>query len=408
MKENTKSIIFKLLLIFTTGMLLCSFSNKTLAQDTAHYMRIAELVVDPTQLKSFKAALKEDIETAVRTEPGALSIYAVYDKSNPTRVTVFETFATKEAHQAHQNTPHFLKYKETVEGMVKSMERIEVLPIALASKLEIEAAEKKNYQARPPATQPFGAAAFGQSDETVIRWLGNAGFLINSRGTTLMVDPLLQGFDMPVMIDIPIAPQNVPHLDAVLITHGDNDHYSIPTLKELAPVTREFHSTVYVDSLMKNQNFPSFGHEIGDEFKVENMNIKLTPANHDWQNSFPGAASRFFKKEDCTGFWIETPDGNIWATGDSRLMPEHLSMPTPDAIFFDFSDSEFHFTFEGAVKLANAYPNTPLLLCHWGTIDAPDFSPFNGDPEKLKGRVVNPERIVLLAPGEPYKLQPLN
>ena len=29
------------------------------------------------------------------------------------------------------------------------------------------------------------------------------GFLINSRGTKLMIDPLLKGFDMPVMIDFP-------------------------------------------------------------------------------------------------------------------------------------------------------------------------------------------------------------
>ena len=80
-------------------------------------------------------------------------------------------------------------------------------------------------------------------------------------------------------------------------------------------------------------------------------------------------------------------------------------MPPPDAIFFDFSDSEWHFTFEGAVKIANAYPNTPLLLCHWGSVDSPDFAPFNGDPEKLKKHVINPERIHVLAPGEPFVLK---
>jgi riboflavin biosynthesis pyrimidine reductase len=32
------------------------------------------------------------------------------------------------------------------------------------------------------------------------------------------------------------------------------------------------------------------------------------------------------------------------------------------------------------VKLASTYPNTPLLLCHWGSVDAPDFTPFNRDP----------------------------
>lgn len=83
-------------------------------------------------------------------------------------------------------------------------------------------------------------------------------------------------------------------------------------------------------------------------------------------------------------------------------------MPVPDAILFDFSDSEWHFTFEGTIRLANAYPDTPLLLHHWGSVDAPDFTPFNGDPEKLKARVKNPERVVVLAPGEPYRLRRLD
>lgn len=265
----------------------------------------------------------------------------------------------------------------------------------------------KKYQAKAPPTQPFGAEAFGRSDKTTIRWLGMAGFLINSRGTTFMIDPLLKGFDMPVMIDFPIAAKDVPRLDAVLVTHADNDHYSVPTNRDLKPVTRAFHSTVYVDSLMKNEGFPSFGHDIGDTFSIGPVHVKLTPADHAYQNHYPGMSKRWFKNEDACGFWIETPDGNIWAQGDSRLMNEHLNLPTPDAILFDFSDSEWHFTFEGAVKIANAYPNTPLLLHHWGSVDAPDFAPFNGDPERLKKAIINPERIHVLAPGEPYVLKRL-
>jgi L-ascorbate metabolism protein UlaG (beta-lactamase superfamily) len=92
-------------------------------------------------------------------------------------------------------------------------------------------------QARAPETQPFGAEAFEASDGTVLRWPGMAGFLINSRGTTLMVDPLLGGFDMPVMIEFPIAADDVTNLDAVLVTHSDNDHYSVPTCRDLAGVT---------------------------------------------------------------------------------------------------------------------------------------------------------------------------
>ena len=57
--------------------------------------------------------------------------------------------------------------------------------------------------------------------------------------------------------------------------------------------------------------------------------------------------------------------------------------------------------------MANAYPNTPLLLHHWGCVDAPDFPPFNGDPASLPDLVDNPHRIVVLAPGEPYELRRL-
>ncbi len=266
--------------------------------------------------------------------------------------------------------------------------------------------ELKDYQAKAPPAQFFAGEAFVPSEQTVIRWLGGAGFFINSRGTTFMVDPVLKGFDMPLLIEEPIKTEDVPHLDAILVTHSDNDHYSVPTTVDLSKVTVEYHSTHYVDSLMKNHGLNSFGHDINEVFNFENIQVTLTPAEHAYQNSYPQPGQRFFKDEDFCGFWIETLDGIIWAPGDSRLIPEHhLKMPEPDAIFFDFSDSEWHFGFENAVKFANTYPDTPLLLCHWGTVDAPDFTPFNGDPEKLKSRVVNPERIFVLAPGEPFILQ---
>jgi hypothetical protein len=138
---------------------------------------------------------------------------------------------------------------------------------------------EKKYQAKALKTQPFGAEAFNASNETTLRWLGMAGYFINSRGTTIMVDPLLQGFDMPLLIDFPIAPKDVPRLDAVLVTHANNDHYSVPTNRDLLPVTHTYHSTVYVDSLMKNEGLSSSGHTIGDTFQVGPVRVKLTPAD---------------------------------------------------------------------------------------------------------------------------------
>jgi len=263
----------------------------------------------------------------------------------------------------------------------------------------------KKYQAKAPATQPFGAEAFRPSTQTTLRWLGMGGFMLNSRGTTLMLDPMLGGYDMPVMIEMPVTAKAVPHLDAVVVTHADNDHYSVITCKGMASVTTAFHSTQYVASLMKKDGLPSVGHDIDDVFAIGPIRVKVTPADHVWQGTRPGADGHVFQKEDSAGYWIETPDGTIWAPGDTRLIADHhLHMPTPDAIFFDFSDNNWHIGMEGAVKMANAYPYTPLVLSHWGSVDAPDFSPFNGDPEKLAKLIKHPERIRVLAPGQPYTI----
>ena len=84
-------------------------------------------------------------------------------------------------------------------------------------------------QAMPAEVIPIRAEAFEPIDHTKVYWLGSAGILINTRGTTLMIDPLLEGFDMDTLFDSPILPNDVPSLDGILITHIDNDHFSRPT-----------------------------------------------------------------------------------------------------------------------------------------------------------------------------------
>ncbi|MEI9909593.1 MAG: putative quinol monooxygenase, partial [Bacteroidota bacterium] len=101
------------------------------------YIRIAKLTIDSIKMESYKAALKEHAEAAVRMEPGVIILYAVYEKEHPTHISVFEIYADEDAYQLHIKTPHFLKYKATVQDMVKSLELIDVIPIALESKTKI-------------------------------------------------------------------------------------------------------------------------------------------------------------------------------------------------------------------------------------------------------------------------------
>lgn len=256
-------------------------------------------------------------------------------------------------------------------------------------------------QAKAPQTHPFGKEAFGFLDHTTVRWLGNGGLFINSRGTCLMVDPVLEDFSLPLLVDVPIPVPAVPFLDGILITHSDDDHFSLSTCKDLLPVCRSYHTTRYVAGLMEENRLPGRGYAIGEQFSLGPLAITLTPADHAWQNDGRfGRFDRTFLPEDCCGFWIDTPDGAIWAPGDTRLLPAHLEMEKPEMILFDFSDDPWHMGAENAVRLANRYPNARLLLSHWGTMDAPEAKPFNADPAVLEGKIVNPGRVLLLAPGE--------
>ena len=126
-----KLAIICMTLLFTIGM-------DTNAQDNAKppstYTRIAKLVIDSAQLEGYKAILKEEMEASVRVEPGVLALRAVYDIKNPTFVTLLEIYADKDAYNLHVKSPHFIKYKTSTAAMVKSLELIDVVPIALAAK----------------------------------------------------------------------------------------------------------------------------------------------------------------------------------------------------------------------------------------------------------------------------------
>jgi quinol monooxygenase YgiN len=129
----------KLTSLFTIVLILVLLTfdkMKATAQQDNRKVRIANILVDSAYIDEYKAALAEHAKIAVRVEPGVLALQAVYDKNHHNKVTVFEVYASEEAYQLHLKTPHFLKYKNGTIKMVKSLELVDVAPIALETKLE--------------------------------------------------------------------------------------------------------------------------------------------------------------------------------------------------------------------------------------------------------------------------------
>ena len=125
----------KQILVLGASVLAAFCGCSAMGKDSKEpYVRVAEIEIDPAQLEPYKAAVKEQIEAAIRLEPGVLALYSVTDKENPAHIFVFEMYADVDAYKAHLKTDHFKKYKVTTLDMVKSLKLRETVPILLGAK----------------------------------------------------------------------------------------------------------------------------------------------------------------------------------------------------------------------------------------------------------------------------------
>ncbi|WEK03185.1 MAG: antibiotic biosynthesis monooxygenase [Candidatus Devosia phytovorans] len=96
--------------------------------------RIAELEIDPDQLGPYLDLLTEEITTSLAMEPGVLMLNAVALKHAPHQLRLLELYASREAYEAHIQTPHFVKYKIGTAAMVRNLRLVDVDPILLAAR----------------------------------------------------------------------------------------------------------------------------------------------------------------------------------------------------------------------------------------------------------------------------------
>ena len=132
---ETKKIVLAVSILMIV-MMAFVFCNSNSSQNKNQMVRLAKLVIDSTQLESYNALLKEEIEASVRLEPGVLTLYAVAEKNHPTHITILEIYADTVAYKSHLLTPHFMKYKTGTKNMVKSLELVETDPLIPGMKIK--------------------------------------------------------------------------------------------------------------------------------------------------------------------------------------------------------------------------------------------------------------------------------
>jgi N-acyl-phosphatidylethanolamine-hydrolysing phospholipase D len=91
-----------------------------------------------------------------------------------------------------------------------------------------------------PATVPLDAKDL-ERHRFAVAWLGHATLLVHAGSSWILIDPALFTYVGPVwgfgpsrLTDLPVAPEALPHIDLVLISHDHHDHLDLPSVRHLA------------------------------------------------------------------------------------------------------------------------------------------------------------------------------
>ena len=98
-------------------------------------VRLSKVEVYPQYLEEYMQYATEVGEISLRTEPGVLTMYAVSEKENPCKITILETYASRDAYDRHIASAHFQKYKQGTLHMVKSLELTDQTPLNPANRI---------------------------------------------------------------------------------------------------------------------------------------------------------------------------------------------------------------------------------------------------------------------------------
>lgn len=149
----SKTFIFLLFLAVLSGFIAHSYlvtdnaTDRNQAQNIKQGMcaklpmeadgivRLSKIEVYPEHLEEYMKYASEVGEVSLRTEPGVLTMYAMSEKDNPCRITIIETYASREAYKRHIASPHFRKYKEGTLHMVKSLTLSDQTPVNPANRI---------------------------------------------------------------------------------------------------------------------------------------------------------------------------------------------------------------------------------------------------------------------------------
>ena len=257
-------------------------------------------------------------------------------------------------------------------------------------------------QDRPPARFDGAGAR--------IVFVGHASFLIQTRGRNVLIDPVWSerasplSFIGPLRVNAPgIAWEQLPNIDAVLVTHNHYDHLDLPTLHAVgAPVVAGLGTRATLKGL------PCTELAWWDRMNVGGLTVSFVPGQH-WSRRGLGDINEAL----WGGFVVETGDACVYHAGDTAYFSGFQDIgrrfPGLDAALLPIGayDPEWfmrsqHMNPGDATQAFLDLGARLLVPMHWGTFKLTD-EPLD-EPPKLLGaewerRKLPPQALCILPIG---------
>lgn len=156
-----------------------------------------------------------------------------------------------------------------------------------------------------------------------IFWFGHSSFLLQIDGQNILLDPMLSEVASPYTwlgtsrftSTLPISAEQLPTIDAVIISHDHYDHLDYPTIMKIKNKVGQFYTPLGVGTHLERWGIDkSTIHELDwwQEVQHENLLFRCTPSQH-----FSGRNINTSNSTLWASWVIQSAGLNIFFSGDS-------------------------------------------------------------------------------------------
>ena len=281
------------------------------------------------------------------------------------------------------------------------------------------------FEPRDPRTAPTAVLPSVKTDlaalpreQDIVVWLGHSSYFVQIGGKRLLIDPVFSSYAAPLpwMVKAfegssPYAIEDLPTVDAVLITHDHYDHLDHATMKAMEPKTKMVIAGLGNGAHLRHWGYaPAKIREMNWHGSVDlapGVQVHVLPAQH--------YSGRFMERNQSlwASYALETPGRRLYFSGDTGFGPHFADIGKRFARFdfvaldggqYNAKWADIHMTPEEASRAAEILDTGALLSGHAGRFSLARHAwdePFERAVEASKGKSY---RLLTPRIGEPIRL----